>query len=162
MWKLLKSPADWDAYKTEMTLQRGLQQNLMNWGSGPQKYPCLIDGLLTSTTRVTTCYVYPEDIGPLVGAAGYTLVSQDIVVGKQAAQPQATAVPDHTWKDFANSVSAHLLAQSHFLCETAICSREQYEAVYNQMLARVDQWTTEDRENALAKLTGNFPLPEQS
>ena len=177
-WQVLQFPKDWDDFRARIADERNVQRNLVHWGAGPQRYPCMVDGYMPNTTKVVCCYVYPEDIAGLIHSMenlGVPVPTQHQVAKQRAyekavaplaeavADPSqaATAVSGHTWKDFANSVTAHLLSQTHYLTETGICKPEEYEQTYQQFLAKVDQWSAEDREIALSKLSGAFPPPPE-
>lgn len=175
-WQVLQSAKDWDDFRMRIAEERNVQRNLVHWGAGPQKFPCMVDGYMPTMNKVVCCYVYPEDIAGLIHSMenlGLPVPTQKQVAVQRAytkaaqplteADPQqaATEVPGHTWKDFANSITAHLLTQTHFLVETGICKAEEYEQRYQSSLASVDQWTAEQREIALSKIAGAIPPPPE-
>lgn len=164
-WQLLNSQADWDAYRVRVTNEHSLQQAAIVFGTGPQQYPCLIDGLMTSPTKFLTAYVYMDDAAKLFpngyGDVAQQAEQQQAVFGPPGGHGVQTQIPGHLWKEFANSVSAHLLAQLSYLVDTGICTEEAYQAKYVGFLAKVDQWTAEDRAKALEQLPGAKRVAEE-
>ncbi len=144
-WHLCKTLADWDAYRQAYATSVGLASEVIAWGKGPQIYPCLVCSyLVTATSHVIGCYVYPDDVKALVGAMNLPAASP--------VQPQAEpdvpppSPPDPVTKqEFEKSVSAHLLTIVKFLEDIGIIKDQSvYEACYNRFLADVDQVHADD------------------
>lgn len=129
MWKVLRSDADWRAHRAAFATS-----STVDWGNGPNRYPCLVDTIAVTPGRLLSAYVYPEDAAKL-----------------QAAVPTEKVV-DYQQKVHSQAVSAHLLAIVHFLVETGICRREKYTEEYLKMLANVEQWAAEDSDGLLARI----------
>lgn len=148
-WQLVRNSQDWDAYRAKFAVANNMERNAVVWGAGPTSFPCLVDGFAPSPIKVITAYVYPDDAAVLMHAAQpQAQAMQAMPIRKQ----DADHAPDD-WRAFSASTAAHVLSIVEFLTETGICSKEKYEETYNTMLAQVDQWTTEDRNERLARVT---------
>ncbi len=169
-WQLLKQAQDWDAYRAQFTIANKLERNLVVWGAGPTSYPCMVDGFAPSPTKVVTAYIYPQDAAILLNAyqmmqgQGQAQQAMGVLGGPQQARQ---AMPDGSerttefqWRAFSASTAAHILTVVEYLVETGIAKRDDYESRYNAQLAQVDQWSTEDRNERLARVTGK--LDEQA
>lgn len=142
--KLLRSPLDWTKYQQAFCDANNLGGMQMNWGKGPQEYPCLAASLLATSNRIVTCFVYKENAKELMIAAAESHPAMK-------AMQQAESPPGHSQADFNRDVSASLLTIAYFLTETAICKPEAYEQKKIEMLAKVDQFQAEEVDRLRAE-----------
>lgn len=158
MWMRLNNLADWEQHKAEFVTSHSIQQQLVSWGSPPVEYPCLVDSMAISPVKIVSAFVYRDDAVKLIPVPKQAQAQQAMQSDPQA---QASAVPGHTWKDFADGTTANLLTVIHFMVETGICTREKFEEVHTMFVHNVEQWSAEDRDVALSKITGAIPPPQQ-
>lgn len=156
MWTLLRSSLDWEKHCQEVAKSTGATGTLVNWGRGPQSYPCLVASYAASPLKIVSAYVYQADAVSLLQAADQHEQHARVASSElpAAASNDDQVPPGSRQADYNKSVSAHLLAIIHFLTETRICKREQYDAKYTEALACVDEWSAEDRDRLLAQLGG--------
>lgn len=129
---LLRNNDDWHSYKEQT--KRGREELVPEdaFGHGPKEFPCLVATYYNELLpmKIAICYAYQQDAADLLNCC-------DSGKSLPAAAPMD---PRETFR----SMSAHILTITHFLVETGICKAPQYEAQYIAMLARVDQWSTDD------------------
>ena len=138
MWILLSSPDDWEEYKQDRYTDLGLMPGMpVNFGHGPKKVPCLVTALYLAEqlpSQVFCCFVYPEDIGPLLEACGKQGAADHLAeVRKVRAERTGGAA-------FFRSVAAHHLVFVKLCVDTGLCSKEKFEELYDEALGCVDAW----------------------
>jgi hypothetical protein len=159
---VLRGPNDWEQYKQKAQAAFQMQSAQINWGSGPERYPCLVACAPRDAYQLMSCYVYLDDALRLLKASGGVLDIAKVsglphdFFARPTPQPvdqqpnqlmtlgpmQTSMLPA---QDFYRSVNAHLLAIVQELIEVKVTTHERYEGLYNKFLGLIDQWCTEDR-----------------
>lgn len=133
MFTTLLTAADWAAYRSRLAADLAVDENQVEWGSGPVDYPCLVTTLFPpkpAGCRTTgySCFVYRADVEALLGP-----------------KPAAEAKPVKPAKtkgmyEFQRWVAAQQMTVAYFLTETGICTRERYEEQLLEALETVDAY----------------------
>lgn len=164
-WFLLKSLADWDDFRRQRADVWGLDVADVQWGRGPQQYPCLVAAHRlpnAQPAKVLAAYAYPEDAMRLLQAAGPnaqaippapTAPPGMVAVPVGALSASALAVQFAQVKEMLERISrlnasrkehdrhsaAKLLTIVKILVDTGIIKEDQFEERFNAALAFVDQ-----------------------
>jgi hypothetical protein len=157
MWTLLRTTPDWEAHKKEMAVAMQVPANVVAWGKGPQRFPCLVSSIIPQVIpevgkheiKVVSAYVYEDDAEALMTAAGRTV-----------RDPDAPPVPNQ--RQFNRWVAAHLLTLSHFVVETGLCApgkgaeagKAAFEDKLTESIECVDAWHSEKKAEVRQKLAG--------
>ncbi len=150
---LLRTAQDWKQYSATQATTHGIPPTLLEVGQGPTHYPCLVASHYQNFGRpakLINCYVYPQDIVPLLQATGMSAGEGALA----ALAPAPAAAPDQTLLQFWRESSAHLLTIAYWLTKTGICTQQQYEQAYAAKLALLDQVETEKLSEYLGDLPG--------
>lgn len=145
MWTCIADEAGWVAYKLQTAQTLRVSPDKVDWGTPPAVYPCLAATHMPPRPAGTDpkCYsafVYEADCEALFAAAGRRLVSPD-------APPQPTQAQFNRW------TAAQLIAVVHFLVETGICKKDQFEEKLLESIELVDEYRKDRR--AAAGLTSS-------
>jgi hypothetical protein len=130
-WTLLKAREEWAAYTAKTARELGVAADRVNWGAGPEAYPCLVGTLFPpraagSDPKVYSAFVYEADAEELFAAAGRKFVDRGELLPPSQAQ-------FNRWK------AAESMAVAWFLTETKICTQAQYEEKLLEALELVDE-----------------------
>lgn len=134
---VLRSAAEWDAYKVTMAAALGLSPQTVTWGGGPQQYPCLVASLPISGApiKILSCYVYAADALRLLQSAGL----QALPVSALPAAAAPAGITATNLVECCHSLIAHVLAIIDLDIRTGLYTEETYEENYTKFLAGVDQ-----------------------
>ena len=115
---LICNPSDWESYTQRIAQDSDLNASTVAWGSGPRQYPCLVASIIPSPMKVVSCYVYMDDVKPLLEAAGFS-----------TAQRQGPPAVAHSGLDVAykKHVAAMLRAIVEELVEVKVTNQERYQ-----------------------------------
>lgn len=147
MWTTLKSPADWAEY--QVTTAKGLQvlPERVGWGHGPVSFPCLVCTLFPprppgTDPRAYSAFVYLSDAEQLFAAEGRKFVERGTVLPPTQGQ-------------FNRWTAAQMLTVVHFMVETGICKKDQFEEKLLESIELVDEYTNGKKDELKAKLTSS-------
>lgn len=127
---LIKNLVDWKKFKSELMLQYGIEEDLVNWGdsSYPSSFPCLASGVIVDTSIVCV-FVYPEDAERLLSEVQMAAIEKEEEV--------IPGVPSESvW---SRHMVAFFLAMLHELISVGITKEERFEPLVAKMLSLVDQ-----------------------
>lgn len=149
--KLIQTNGDWAAYTREFEVENKIVGQV-NWGAGPQLFPCLVASLPNGIGRVASCYVYPDQAEALVHASRMQhgpvqpAVSpvQDVAGAKVLTvadvnaliRQQTNRAVQHIFREMAANVRAIV----EELVEVKITNPDRYESLVAKHLADVDQY----------------------
>jgi len=154
---LVKTPADWQTYQLSMAQQHNVHPNMVEWGSGPRQFPCLVaTRMLSDERRFLSCYVYPHEALSLVEAAQASQVLAGTGMAAQSVEVQGGP----TQEDFNKHTAAMLMAVVEELESMSVTSRERFEAALTRCLARVDQYHADDKTKLKADLSEGTVLKQ--
>lgn len=147
---LIRTPAGWQEYIRSYQQRYGLAAGQVQWGQGPEHFPCLVASILAGPGKIVSCYVYPEqaqallavsremgrgpaatDQGPIQEAAVRTLVKHE--VHAQLGQS-------------IREIAANLRAIVEELVAVGVTTPERYETLLAKHAADVDQYLAEVKE----------------
>lgn len=155
---LLRNATDWQNYCASLCARENLTGMPVVWGRGPQAYPCLVASMRLSEMppKFLSCYVYESDARKLLG----DMQGAGAVVG--AERKDADYAPGRDPADSFRVLAAHALAAAHYLIETGICKRAQYEETFQRFLALVDRASADDHNHLRRLFGGEEPVGESA
>jgi hypothetical protein len=147
MWTTLKNAEDWAAYQIKTAKGLQILPERVSWGTGPNDYPCLVCSLFPprppgTDPKAYSAFVYQADCEELFAAAGRKFLDRDAPVPANQAQ-------------FNRWVAAQQLAIVHFMVETGICKKEQFEDKLLESIELVDEYTKGERDKFKDRLTSS-------
>ncbi len=146
-WTILKTEADWNAYKTEAATKLGVFTERITWGNGPQTYPALVTShmppyLSGTDPKVYSCYVYPDDCKQLLSIVPTATPVKD---------PDAPVLPNQ--QQFNRWSAAFNLVCARVFVETGLCKTEQFESWLLEAVEKVDKFHGEKKAELRDQLT---------
>lgn len=117
-WTLLRNQDDLTEFRRNAETQSQLPYT---WGPLPSKYPCMVSSVRLSIDRTISAYVYLDDARGLVD-----------YVDRQTGPVTPNQAQFNRW------VAAQTLAIVHYMVETGICKKDQFEAKLQSCLEVVD------------------------
>jgi hypothetical protein len=144
-WTLLKSTEDWTEYQKRTAKTLRVSPTNVDWGSPPESYPCLVSTLFPprpagSQPRAYSAFVYESDAEEVMTAAGRKMLDADMPLPPTQAQ-------------YNRWMAAQMLTIVHYMVETGICKKEQYEDKLLESIELVDTYSRDKREEFKSKLT---------
>lgn len=143
---LLNGGDDWDTYRCTFHAVNHIEPGTINWGQGPQAYPCLVASALNSDNNVLSCYVYAADAMRLLCATGNMTSVPIAPIASSLSPVAATPITVVERRACDCSIAANLLAIVSELIDVGVTNKERYENKYNSFLALVDQETAASKE----------------
>lgn len=152
-WTLLRTPDDWAKYQVDTAKGLAIGTDRVNWGSGPDSYPCLVGTILPprpagADPRVYSAFFYMADAEELFAAAGRTFTER----GELGSPTQA---------QFNRWAAAGQMAVVKALVKTGLfapkggekANEEAYEQLLLECIEFVDQYTSDKRDELRERLS---------
>lgn len=164
MWTLVHDTAELGRYRAALSAQWGFAAaDAVDWGAPPTSYPVLVAAHRLAPVKVLSAYVYPPAAAALLAAAqAQPPAGTDDPALVRLVRDHSRVLRDQT--EFNTAILAHFTTLLRHIHRVGICDPAQYERDYTAQLARVDQWTADDRRkhffNARADDDGDDPAAD--
>lgn len=146
-WTLLKTADEWKQYQSKMAKTLRVNPAAVSWGDPPESYPCLVCTLFPprpagTQPRAFSAFVYEGDAEELMSSAGRKFIDRDVPAPVTQGQ-------------YNRWMAAQMLTVVHFMVETGICKKDQYEEKLLESIELVDGYTRDKRNELKEKLTAS-------
>ena len=147
---LLKSKADWANHQFHWAGENQVPLGNIDWGRGPDKYPCLVATVAVQVGKCVTCYLYEEQATALLQAVRET-AAPATTRPDDVDNPKIMAVLRRLVRCEVRDalglalreITANLRAIVEELVEVKITNPDRYEKLLAKHLADVDQYLAE-------------------
>lgn len=157
---LINTKQEWLEYTQRFSQENSLALSQVQWGHGPEQYPCLVASVPQGVGKIVSCYIYPEQAEVLLTAArklegikeGPKVEEAECMSRASLAKMVRQMVLGEVGKSM-REVTANLRAIVEELVAVKITTPERYEKLLVKHLADVDQYMAECKAGKAGKGT---------
>ena len=151
MWTLLRTIEEWKKYCHDMSQQIGISASVIDFGRGPQTYPCLVCSTALNSMKYVSAFVYPENALLLLKNCSLRelppgLERSEPIAAHAAKEPKTIEVIPSGQNEFNLHLAADVLTLTWAIVELGAIKKETFTQKHIEFMAMLDQVKAESRD----------------